>query len=100
MAYRVIQWATGGIGRAAIEGILSHPELELAVHMGLDLLSRIESVMAELDFLGDAVTATEARHHGLSRYEITTLQLRLPEAPAVEDTPLADAAEPTGSTPW
>jgi hypothetical protein len=30
MTYRVIQWATGGVGRAAIEGILSHPELELA----------------------------------------------------------------------
>lgn len=30
MTYRVIQWATGGIGRAAIEGIVSHPELELA----------------------------------------------------------------------
>ena len=29
MSYRVIQWATGGIGKAAIEGILSHPELEL-----------------------------------------------------------------------
>ena len=29
MAYRVIQWATGGVGRAAIEGILSHPDLEL-----------------------------------------------------------------------
>ena len=27
---RVIQWATGGVGRAAIEGILLHPELELA----------------------------------------------------------------------
>jgi hypothetical protein len=27
--YRVIQWATGGVGRAAIEGILTHPELEL-----------------------------------------------------------------------
>jgi len=30
MAYRVIQWATGNVGRAAIEGILAHPELELA----------------------------------------------------------------------
>lgn len=30
MAYRVIQWATGNVGRAAVEGILSHPELELA----------------------------------------------------------------------
>lgn len=29
MAYRVIQWATGNLGRAAIEGIVSHPELEL-----------------------------------------------------------------------
>ena len=30
MSYRVIQWATGGVGRAAIEGVLDHPELELA----------------------------------------------------------------------
>jgi hypothetical protein len=29
MKYRVIQWATGGVGRAAIEGIASHPDLEL-----------------------------------------------------------------------
>ncbi len=29
MAYKVIQWATGGIGRAAIEGVLTHPSLEL-----------------------------------------------------------------------
>lgn len=29
MALRVIQWATGGVGRAAIEGIVAHPELEL-----------------------------------------------------------------------
>ncbi len=29
MAYQVIQWATGGVGRAAIEGVLDHPELEL-----------------------------------------------------------------------
>jgi 2,4-diaminopentanoate dehydrogenase len=28
-AYRVIQWAAGGVGRAAMEGVLSHPELEL-----------------------------------------------------------------------
>ena len=27
--YRVIQWATGGVGRAAIEGVLGHPDLEL-----------------------------------------------------------------------
>jgi len=29
VTYRVIQWATGGVGRAAIEAIVSHPELEL-----------------------------------------------------------------------
>ena len=28
--YRVVQWATGSVGRAAIEGVLRHPELELA----------------------------------------------------------------------
>src|SRR5947209_3283417 len=27
---RVIQWATGGVGKAAIECVLNHPELELA----------------------------------------------------------------------
>jgi hypothetical protein len=29
MPYRVIQWATGNLGRAAVEGIVAHPELEL-----------------------------------------------------------------------
>lgn len=29
MTWRVIQWATGGVGRAAIEGIVAHPELTL-----------------------------------------------------------------------
>lgn len=30
MVIRVVQWATGGVGRAAIEGVLAHPDLELA----------------------------------------------------------------------
>ena len=30
MSRRVIQWATGGVGRAAIEGVLAHPDLEVA----------------------------------------------------------------------
>src|SRR5262245_31366848 len=29
MSHRVIQWATGGVGRAAIQGIADHPDLEL-----------------------------------------------------------------------
>jgi 2,4-diaminopentanoate dehydrogenase len=27
--FRVIQWATGGVGRAAIEGVIGHPDMEL-----------------------------------------------------------------------
>jgi hypothetical protein len=30
MALRVVQWATGGVGVAAIKGVLEHPDLELA----------------------------------------------------------------------
>jgi hypothetical protein len=29
MSFCVIQWATGGVGRAAMEGVLEHPDLEL-----------------------------------------------------------------------
>ena len=29
MTVRVVQWATGGVGVAAIKGVLEHPELEL-----------------------------------------------------------------------
>ena len=29
MQLRVVQWATGGVGRAAVEGVLRHPGLEL-----------------------------------------------------------------------
>lgn len=29
MALRVVQWATGGVGVAAVKGVLEHPELEL-----------------------------------------------------------------------
>ncbi|MCX5042975.1 dihydrodipicolinate reductase [Aldersonia sp. NBC_00410] len=29
MVYRVIQWATGGVGQAAVRAVVAHPELEL-----------------------------------------------------------------------
>jgi hypothetical protein len=29
MSIKVIQWATGGVGRAALQGIVAHPELEV-----------------------------------------------------------------------
>src|SRR4051812_17731184 len=61
MALRVIQWATGGVGRAAIEGIRNHPDLELVgcwVHSpekdGLD----VGGVIARNDV--DAVLAIDA----------------------------------------
>jgi hypothetical protein len=69
MSYRVIQWATGGVGRAAIEGILDHPELELAgawVHSpakeGVDLGTLVGRPPIGVAATGDADTllATEA----------------------------------------
>ncbi len=30
MGFRVVQWATGGVGVAAIKGVVEHPDLELA----------------------------------------------------------------------
>src|ERR1041384_2888141 len=69
MGIRVIQWATGGVGRAAIEAVLAHPELEIAgawVHSpakdGVDLGTLIRrepgGVAATSD--ADALLATEA----------------------------------------
>jgi hypothetical protein len=66
---RVIQWATGGVGRAAIQGVLGHPDLELVgcwVHSeskdGVDVGTLIgqgpTGVTATRDV--DALLATEA----------------------------------------
>ncbi|MCU0668563.1 MAG: dihydrodipicolinate reductase [Myxococcota bacterium] len=58
MPYRVIQWATGNLGRAAIEGIVSHPELELAgcwVHSA-DKAGRDAGTLAGIDPLGVVAT--------------------------------------------
>jgi 2,4-diaminopentanoate dehydrogenase len=69
MTLRVIQWATGNVGRAAIEGVLAHPDLELVgcwVHSadkdGLDvgtLLGR-EAVGVAATTDVDALLAAEA----------------------------------------
>jgi hypothetical protein len=68
--HRVIQWATGGVGKAAIEGILDHPELELVgckvysdAKDGLDvaeILGRPESVGVTATTDADAVLALDA----------------------------------------
>ena len=58
MTYRVIQWATGGVGRAAIEGIVDHPELELVgcwVHSA-DKAGRDAGEIAGTEPLGVAAT--------------------------------------------
>ncbi len=69
MTYRVIQWATGGVGRAAIQGIVSHPELELVgvwVHSA-DKVGRDAGEIADGNAVGvsatndvDALLALEA----------------------------------------
>lgn len=61
MAYRVVQWATGNVGRAAIEGVVAHPDLELVgcwVHSA-DKHGVDAGVLAGIDPVG--VTATGDR---------------------------------------
>lgn len=56
--YRVIQWATGGVGRAAIQAVLHHPELELVgcwVHSA-DKDGRDAGELAGEDPIGVAAT--------------------------------------------
>lgn len=69
MTLRVIQWATGNVGRAAVKGILAHPELELAgcwVHdpakAGRDVgtLCGLEPLGVRATGDADALLATEA----------------------------------------
>ena len=58
MTYRVIQWARGNLGRAATEGVVSHPELELAgcwVHSA-DKAGRDAGTLAGIDPLGVVAT--------------------------------------------
>ena len=58
MTYRVIQWATGNVGRSAIAGIIAHPDLELAgvwVHSA-DKVGRDAGELCGLPLTG--VTAT------------------------------------------
>jgi hypothetical protein len=56
--YRVIQWATGGVGCAAIQGIVNHPELELVgcwVH-SRSKVGRDAGTLAGIASLGVAAT--------------------------------------------
>jgi hypothetical protein len=58
MTLRVIQWATGNVGRAAIAGVVGHPELELVgcwVHSG-DKDGVDAGTLAGIDPVGVAAT--------------------------------------------
>src|SRR5262245_49359225 len=58
MTIRVIQWATGGVGRAAIQGIAAHPDLQLVgvwVHSA-DKVGRDAGELAGIEPLGVAAT--------------------------------------------
>jgi hypothetical protein len=57
---KVIQWATGGVGKAAIEGILRHPELDLVgcwVHSP-DKAGRDVGEILGVEFIGVRTTNT------------------------------------------
>jgi hypothetical protein len=58
MTHRVIQWATGNVGRAAIEGIANHPDLELvgAFVYSEDKVGRDAGEIAGVGPLGVAAT--------------------------------------------
>jgi 2,4-diaminopentanoate dehydrogenase len=60
MGLRVVQWATGGVGVAAIKGVLAHPDLELVgcwVHSP-DKAGRDVGELVGIDPIG--VTATSS----------------------------------------
>ena len=60
MTIRVVQWATGGVGRAAIEGVLSHPDLELVgcwVHSA-DKHGKDVGELLDIDPVGVAATTS------------------------------------------
>lgn len=58
--YRVVQWATGGVGRAAIAGVARHPDLQLVgcwVHSA-DKVGRDAGELAGIGPLGVAATGS------------------------------------------
>ena len=57
MALRVVQWATGGVGVAAIRGVLDHPDLELA---GCWVHSEAKSGRDVGDLIGSAALGVAA----------------------------------------
>jgi len=60
MTYRVVQWATGFVGKESVKGVLAHPELELVgcwVHSP-DKVGRDVGELCDLDPIGVCATGS------------------------------------------
>ena len=57
-----------------------NPDGAQALTAIVDLMAKVGTVLGSVDFLGDSLTTSEIREGGLARYEVTTLDLVLPEA--------------------
>ena len=93
MTYRVIQWATGGVGRAAIEGVLGHPDLELAgcwVHSAAKAGQDVGTLVGR-EPIGDGAP-NGARLSVIS-------QVTAPARHAARNQPRADSTRPCTSWP-
>jgi hypothetical protein len=69
MGLRVVQWATGGVGVAAIKGVIEHPDLELAgcwVHSADKAGKDVGDIIGiePLGVVGDAARRGNATLHG------------------------------------
>ena len=79
-------WKSGlGMGRTGLQfaqGMTqdADPRLADAVGLGLDLVGRLEIVLDSLGFMGETLTHSSIREEGLARYELSSMQLKLPGA--------------------
>ena len=51
------------------------PEALRGIGLGLELIAKVDEVLAIFDFLGDSVTISEERRGGRARYELTTIEI-------------------------
>jgi hypothetical protein len=58
MAYRVVQWTTGNVGRRALRAIVAHPELDLVgcYAWSPEKVGRDAGELAGIDALGVSAT--------------------------------------------
>jgi len=51
------------------------PEALRGIDLGIELIAKVDEVLAVFDFLGDSVTTSEERRGGTARYELTTIEI-------------------------